>query len=193
MGILTNWVGRKVAPVDIDSTKARVTKAKAEGLGAHDVAQRLTEAHARRSALRGFVTGLPGGLLSLPLLFVDVRGVWSERASLAAGIHYANDPRFFDDPAWWRTVWMTTSKVVPDNAARGLMTFAVKEMVFRRTGKMVVRGLSTKVVPVVGGIAGAAWNYVWIKREGARMRVDILTDELDVGEARHTEAKSLEM
>ncbi|MAQ16424.1 MAG: hypothetical protein CMN30_16735 [Sandaracinus sp.] len=180
MGLLSNWVGRKIAPVDVDRTKARVHEAKGDGLDAAGVAERLTETHARRSALRGFLTGVPGGVWSLPLLLVDVRGVWSERASLAAGIHYANDPAFFEDPEWWRQVWAATAALSPESGTTGVMKFAAKEMFFRRLGKTAVKGLSTKLVPVVGGVAGAAWNYAWLKREGSRMRVDILTTEPDV-------------
>ena len=182
MGTISNWVGRKIAPVDVDKTKSRVHEAKGDGLDAAGVAKRLTEAHARRSALRGFLTGVPGGVWSLPLLLVDVRGVWSERASLAAGMHYAQDPSFFDDPHWWKKVWLSTSAVNPDSGASGVAKFAVKELFFRRIGRTAVKGLSTKVVPVVGGIAGAAWNYAWLKREGARMRVDIQSSVPDVRE-----------
>ena len=175
MGLISNWVGRIIAPVDVDATKARVREAKGDGLDAARVAERLTETHARRSALRGLLTGIPGGIWSLPLLLVDVRGVWSERASLAAGMHYANDSEFFDDPRWWKRVWRSTAALSDESGTSGVLKFAVKEAVFRRVGKTAVKGISTKVVPVVGGIAGAAWNYTWLKREGARMRVDIVT------------------
>jgi len=178
--MLSNWIGRKVAPVNVDKTKTRVREA--EGPGADDatVAKRLTEEHARRSALRGFLTGIPGGLWTLPLMLVDVRGVWSERASLAAGLRYHQDPSFFDDPGWWKVVWRDTSGVPLEDGvragAKGLARFAAQEAVLRRVGKSVVRRVGTRFVPVLGGVVGAAFNYTWVRREGSRLRVDILGD-----------------
>ncbi len=178
--MLSNWIGRKVAPVNVDKTKSRVREA--EGTGADDatVAERLTEQHARRSAMRGFLTGVPGGLWTLPLMVIDVRGVWSERASLAAGLHYLRDPAFFDDPGWWKDVVQAASGVPAKNGmkagAKGLARFAMQEAVLRRVGKSVVRRVGTRFVPVMGGVVGAAFNYTWVKREGSRMRVDILGD-----------------
>jgi len=180
MGMLSNWIGRKVAPVDVEKTKARVREAEAQGLDAAAVAERLTERHARRSAVRGFLTGIPGGIWTLPLMVIDVRGVWTERAALAAELHYVQDPAFFDDPDWWKDVWRSTSALPPGAGARGMVRFAVQETVLRRVGKAVVRRTGTRFIPVVGGVVGAAWNYVWVKREGSRMRVDILGPVPDV-------------
>jgi len=178
--MLSNWIGRKVAPVNVDKTKSRVREVEGSGGDDATVAERLTEKHARRSAVRGFLTGVPGGLWTLPLMVIDVRGVWSERASLAAGLHYLQDPSFFDDPAWWRVVWRDTTGVRTDDGlkagTKGLVRFAVQEVFLRRAGKSVVRRVGTRFVPVVGGVVGAAWNYTWVKREGIRMRVDILGD-----------------
>lgn len=180
MGMISNWVGRKLAPVNVEKTKARVREAAGPQADAESVAERLTEQHARRSALRGFLTGVPGGLWTMPLMLVDVRGVWSERASLAAGLRYHRDPAFFDDPGWWKQVWRDTSGVPVENGVRagvkGLARFAVQEAVLRRVGKSVVRRTGARFVPVLGGVVGAAYNYAWVKREGSRMRVDILGD-----------------
>lgn len=180
MGMLSNWIGRKVAPVDVEKTKSRVREAKAEGRDAAAVAERLTEHHARRSAFRGFLAGIPGGLWTLPLMMLDVRGVWSERASLAAELHYIDDPTFFDDPDWWKDVWRATSSLSSSTGAKGLVRFAVQETVMRRAGRSVVRRVGTRFVPVLGGVVGAAWNYAWVKREGKRMRVDIMGPVPDV-------------
>ncbi|MBO6933622.1 MAG: hypothetical protein JJ863_01565 [Deltaproteobacteria bacterium] len=174
MGMLSNWIGRKVAPVDVEKTKSRVREAEGEGLDASGVAERLTEKHARRSAVRGFLTGIPGGIWTLPLMVLDVRGVWSERASLAAGLHYVDDPTFFDSPDWWKDVWRATSALPQGSGAKGIVRFAVQEAVIRRLGRAVVTRTGTRFVPVLGGVVGAAWNYTWVKREGSRMRIDIL-------------------
>lgn len=180
MGMLSNWIGRKVAPVNIERTKSRVQRAETDGLDAAGVAERLTEEHARRSAVRGFLTGVPGGIWTLPLLFMDVRGVWSERASLAAGLHYTRDPDFFESPDWWKDVFRSTSSVAHGSGAKSMVRFAVQEVVMRRVGRSVVQRVGLRFVPVVGGVVGAAWNYVWVKKEGSRMRVDILGDVPDV-------------
>ena len=180
MGLLSNWVGRKVAPVDVGTAKARVREAKEQGPGAEAVAERLTEHHARRSAVRGFLTGAPGGLWTLPLLAIDVRGVWSERAALAAELHYIHDPAFFDDPEWWKEVWRSVSALPPEAEMRDMIRFVVQEAVLRRVGKAAARRIGARFIPVVGGVVGAAWNYAWVKREGHRMCVEILGPATDV-------------
>lgn len=173
MNDLIDTVALKFLRVDPVKVTARVNAEKGSDLPAEGVAKRLTERRARRSAVRGFLTGIPGGPWALPLFFIDLGGVFSERANLSAEMHYARDPSFFEEAGWWQRVARTAADV-PSGAGRAqLARSMVKEIVIRRAGPLVAKFSATKVVPVAGGVVGAAWNYAWMKREGARMENEV--------------------
>ena len=173
MNDLIDTLALKILRVDPVKVVARVDAEKRSSLPSESVAKRLTERRARRSAVRGFLTGIPGGVWSLPLFFVDLGGVFRERANLSAEMHYAQDPSFFEEQGWWQQVARTAADV-PNGAGRAqLVRSAVKELVIRRAGPLVAKFSATKVVPVAGGVVGAVWNYAWMKREGARMASEV--------------------
>jgi hypothetical protein len=173
MNDLIDTVALKFLRVDPVNVSARVDAEMRSELPADGVAKRLTERRARRSAVRGFLTGIPGGLWSVPLFFIDLRGVFSERANLSAEMHYARDPCFFDETGWWQRVARTAADMPVGAGGSQFARSVVKELVIRRAGPMVAKFSATKVVPVAGGVVGAVWNYAWMKREGARMEREV--------------------
>jgi hypothetical protein len=165
---------------DPDSIEAMAAQARAEAPGGSDeaVARRLIHRFARRAALVGFVTGLPSNpLLAFPLAAVDTSATAKLCADMASAVGLVADPEgAADEGAAERTpdaypgavasffIRGLKNRVTPQAVTKAAVRWAAK----RTAGRAVL----TRMVPLVGGALGAAWNYVEVRGEGQRLYRD---------------------
>ncbi|MGM0576907.1 MAG: hypothetical protein ACQEXJ_14375 [Myxococcota bacterium] len=186
--------------VDPSSIRQLVDRVRRKAGGPDEVlADAIVEFYARKGALVGFLTGLPGSpLLALPLAFVDTRGTLRLAADIVAAVEYLRRPDFFDDPGWRtelaRILGDLEGELRPGERTRkGSLRHAARVMLQRVTTgessrllrqailhwaskRTARRAVFTKLVPVVGGFAGAAWNYVELRHEGREVVSRILAE-----------------
>lgn len=155
------------------------------------VASAVVDHFARKGAITGFIAGFASNpLLSIPLALLDTEKASQLSAKMAASVAYIARPTFFEDPTWKDETLSALSvgekadardaEAQTDRARRfvirGFVTSqsqkAVRRAVTRWIGRRVAeRAVLTKLVPVVGGIVSAAWNYVELRRVGGRVVV----------------------
>jgi hypothetical protein len=171
-----NRVARWVM-ADPASLEAMAARARAEVPGGDDeaVARRLIARFARRGALIGFVSGLPSNpVMAFPLAAVDTSATAKICADMAATLEGIADPDGLGDRQARDGVPQANPAAVASFLIRGLKNRSVPQALTRaavrwaatRTAK---RAVLTRMVPVVGGLLGAAWNYAEIQAEGRRL------------------------
>lgn len=193
--IVLHRMGDRFFRVDEEECQALVQRLREPTV--HATAEAVIEHFARKAAIRGFLIGIPASpVLAIPLSFVDTRGVTRMRAGLVASLAYLSDSRFFDEPNWRDEVILAITRRAPGPEAapvgparlgkamarawvaeRG-QRWAARGMARWLARRAAQRALFTKMVPIVSGAAGAAWNYFEVSRQGQRaMRAYMDTDE----------------
>ncbi|MFT5354733.1 MAG: hypothetical protein ACI9KE_001941 [Polyangiales bacterium] len=169
--------------VDLERAQERAiseqTKAKVDGPEAWTkriAAANLIEKYARHTALKSLVTGLPGGLASIPLTFIDAGGVLSARAELAVALHLLVDDEFTKQEDW-RSEVLSAAFALPEVSAQGARSVAtriIRDVVATRGVRFVAKRLGRRLFPVVGGLFSAGMTYRWMHLEGKRMASELV-------------------
>lgn len=136
-----------------------------------------------KAALTGLATGLPSNpWIALPAATADAALTLKSEVAAAARTALIYDPQFFDEQeARWellipvlgigsssqllRSLGVTggievTRAVIHKYLQKeSLRTF--KQLMLRHFGMRVTRrGLTTKTIPIIGGLIGGTWNYI---------------------------------
>lgn len=185
-------VVRRTVKVDPKECRKIVAEARRDN-GGHDgpAATAVVEHYARKAALQGLLTGV-GSMppFGLAMAFVDTRGMAQMRAAMAASVATTRNPAFFDESGWQdevlRVLTAAGDELDADEAAAEVAKRAGRVFARgfvskqgRKLGQRVMtrwlakrtaeRFVISKLVPLAGGAVGAAWNYVELRRDGARV------------------------
>lgn len=187
---------RRAVAVDEEGALALVDRlrAQAESGDPLDVARAVVEHHARRAAMRGFLTGIPPRRLfaGVTLAMADARATSALRASMACALATIADPTFFAREDWKDEVLRALSPGGPSSPVDDVER-AAPELV-RRSGRLLAKGALSSAVrqavqaslahglgrgsaggrwgralPIFAAIAGAAWHYAEFRREGREL------------------------
>ncbi|MEZ4267935.1 MAG: hypothetical protein R3F39_16295 [Myxococcota bacterium] len=169
---LSRWL--MADPVSI---QAMAAQARAEASDGSDeaAARYLIHRFARRAALVGFVTGLPSNpVLAFPLAAVDTSATAKLCADMASALSLVGDPEGEAEERASDRAPEAYPGAVTSFFIRGLKNrvspMAVTKAAARWAAKRTVgRAVLTRMVPLVGGALGAAWNYAEIRGEGRRL------------------------
>ncbi len=166
--------------VDPDECKALIDdlRQKHPQISERELADQIAKHFAHKAAWRGFWTGLPSNLILAPLLvWMDTRGTSRFRAAMAASLRHLSDAQFFERDDWQEEV---LSMLAHDQAqqqgqsrfVKHASRFAAQRWLSEQGQRWTQRKLAawlgkraagaafaTKLVPVLGGIIGACWNY----------------------------------
>lgn len=157
-----------------------------------ELAELLIATYARRGAVAGFVAGLATNpVLALPSAVADVAALLRFYANLSACVGCLASPDYFSEPDWEADALVmlvgrrAVSRVMQGVAVEGVKR-ASRELLRRQVGaamvrvlqrgapawlatKVTQRALASKLVPVVGGLVGGAWNYLELRSVGRRL------------------------
>ena len=157
-----------------------------------ELAEKLVTFYARRGAVAGFVSGLATNpFLALPAAVADVAALLRFYANLSATVGCLADPHYFDEPGWEADALVmlagrrAASRVLQGIAVEGVKRTAhdlvqrqARAAVVRSLGqgaagrvgaKITQRALAAKLVPILGGLVGGAWNYLELRSVGRRI------------------------
>jgi hypothetical protein len=157
-----------------------------------ELADELISFYARRGAVAGFVSGLATNpFLALPAAVADVAALLRFYAHLSATVGYLADPGYFDEPGWEADALVmlagrrAVSRVLQGIAVEGvkrsghdLLQRQARAAVVRALGqgaagrvgtKITQRAIVAKLVPILGGLVGGAWNYLEMRSVGKRI------------------------
>jgi len=157
-----------------------------------ELAERLVAMQARRGALAGFLAGLATNpILAVPAAVADVAALLRFYATLSATVGCLANPDYFNEPGWEADALVmlagrrAVSRVLQGLAVEGvkrtsheLLKRQARAAVGRAVGrgapawlgaKITQRALVGKLVPVLGGLVGGAWNYLELRAVGRRI------------------------
>jgi len=157
-----------------------------------ELAHKLVAFYARRGAVAGFLSGLATNpFLALPAAVADVAALLRFYANLSATVGCLADPDYFDEPGWEADALVmlagrrAVSRVLQGVAVEGvkrtshdLLQRQARAAVVRALGqgaagrvgtKITQRALVAKLVPILGGLVGGAWNYLEMRSVGRRI------------------------
>jgi len=159
--------------------KARVESVAGPWRDADAVMDALVKKEAKKAAIRGFVTGLAGSpWTAIPLALANLDGATSQQAKLAATLGYLKNPRYFDQPDWELEVLKAVTGVdARELDGKDLAKVLGKRFAIGRAKKTGVR-LAANLVPVLGGVAGAALEYASLKRTAERLRTQPMSPSI---------------
>lgn len=170
----------------VHSLRTRMPEASAEQL-----AQRVFNKARWQAAAAGLATGIPANpWVVVPAAALDMTTVLRIEVKAAAKTALLFDPSFFDDEdAGWELLvpifgahtasqflreagilggMGVTRELIKKSLASGGMQ-AVQQIAAKYFGvALTQRALSTKLLPVVGGAIGGAWNYAEVRLLGDR-------------------------
>jgi len=190
-GILVRVLDRALV-IDPEASKRRALKVMRSlppGDDARSTAMRLVHAYSWKAGAEGLITGLETNpLIAIPAALGDMMAMLHFYARLTAEVGFLADPHYFEDPQWRVDAYATLfgSKVLSQMAreiglplTRGATKILVRRYVtdealaatriwiLKWLGKRLTgRGLATKLVPIVGGVAGGLWNFAEIRIVG---------------------------
>jgi hypothetical protein len=157
-----------------------------------ELADRLVSYYARRGAVAGFISGLATNpLLALPAAMADVAALLRFYAHLSATVGCLAHEDYFDEPGWEADALVmlagrrAVSRVLQGVAVEGakrtahdLLQRQARAAVVRALGpgaagrvgaKITQRAITAKLVPIIGGLIGGAWNYLEMRSVGRRI------------------------
>jgi len=162
------------------------------GDSARQIGDRLVKSLARKGALEGFGSSLPSNpFIATGAAFGDMFYMLRQYAALNATVGWLADGHYFDDPDWKHDCLLVLAgasavgqalkaagvaageqasrRLVKKHLSKAALRPA-RRLVFRWFGKKVTqRAVITKMVPLVGGLIGATWNYAEMRVVGARI------------------------
>lgn len=181
--------------VDVDPGEigwsVRSLRSRLPGATAEQLAQRVFNKARWQAAAAGMATGLPANpWVVVPAAVADMTTVLRIEVKAAAKTAMLFDGQFFDeeDAGWELLVPIfgvhtasqflrelgilggmgVTRELIKKSLASGGMQ-AVQQMAAKYFGvALTQRALSTKLLPVVGGAIGGAWNYTEVRLLGER-------------------------
>ena len=175
--------------VDPERAQKKVEQELAEAsssTGGSDWAKRiaatsLMEHYARRAAVKSFVTGFPGGLVAIPMAFLDAQGSLSSRAELALALQMLIDDEHKIEDDWRDQVIRAAYDMDEDQvtAARPIALRILRDVLLERGVRMVGKRVGQRVIPILGGVIGAGFTYGWMHREGRRLFERLREEEND--------------
>lgn len=173
---LSRWLMADPVSIQAMADEARAAAQTEAGGGTDEAtAQHLIHRFARRAALVGFVTGLPSNpVLAFPLAAVDTSATAKLCADMASALSLVADPEGAAEDRAADGAPEAYPGAVVSFFIRGLKNRvspqAVTKAAARWAAKRTVgRAVLTRMVPLVGGALGAAWNYAEVRGEGRRL------------------------
>ncbi len=172
---LSRWL--MADPVTIHAMAERA-RAEASDGSEEAAARYLIHRFARRAALVGFVTGLPSNpVLAFPLAAVDTSAAAKLCADMASALSLVGDPEGAAKDLASGRAPEAYPAAITSFFIRGLKNRVTPQAVTRAAARWAAkrtigRAVLTRMVPLVGGALGAAWNYAEIRGEGRRLYRD---------------------
>lgn len=156
---LVDYASRKFVPVARDELRraTRQQDERSEQERLDDLRFRL----ATRAALRGVLTSLPLGPLSVPLAWLDTVGVFQACATLTAARLHAKDSSFFERADWRAEVLRHMARELRNDHKLAYATVGL------RLGGPFLRRLLIKSllknVPWGGAVVVGLWNFAEVE------------------------------